>query len=161
MFKKYLYSCRRPIFFFIICTAFFTLSFILFRIPARAVIYPSLICAVFGIPMFIFGYFRKKRLHTDLEMIKKLPAAEIGGLPLAEYPEAEDYNEIISGLCDQIRLVENIYSKKEREAVDYYTVWVHQIKTQRAVRSVELQRKIVVGADRNFARFNGAARAAG
>lgn len=52
-----------------------------------------------------------------------------------------DYISMISTLADQLKKADGVFDSERRDMVDYYTAWVHQIKTPIAVMRLELQDK--------------------
>ncbi|MBS6196357.1 MAG: sensor histidine kinase [Clostridiales bacterium] len=62
------------------------------------------------------------------------------------FPEAEDlldtdYQKVIKNLCRQIDKLENESEKNQREMLEYYTMWGHQIKTPIAGMRLLLQQQ--------------------
>ncbi len=139
MIKKYLYYRRRVIFAFAAFAAVFAVSFILYRLPVRAVMYPAALCLVIAVLAAAADLIRVKRAHEKMENIKKLTYDMIGELPEPQSFSEEDYAEIVQLLKDNIREINDAGALKYRETVDYYTVWVHQIKTPIASMRLSLE----------------------
>lgn len=95
----------------------------------KAVAYAFLLCAFFTALFFVVGLVRYERRHVQLE--RMTPNAH---LSTADMPEAGDLIE-----RDYQVLVETLYAKVQENITkfdftqsqmnDYYTLWVHQIKT--------------------------------
>ena len=56
-----------------------------------------------------------------------LPAEEV--LPPTNDPIEREYGNIVRALCKKNRALEEGAERMQREGLDYYTLWVHQIKT--------------------------------
>ena len=114
-------------------------SFALYRLPLTAVVYPLLLCALFGMVYIVIDFVRVKRRHLRLAHIDGLSAALVDTLPSAESIADSDYAAIIELLKRGISSVEAESEARFRETVDYYTVWVHQIKTPISSMKLSLQ----------------------
>lgn len=129
LFLAYVRQHRKGILAFLLLCAVFSFSFFLYRFPLRAVLYPALICAVLGLVFLGVDFAQRKRRHRQLSEIKNLPAAMISSLPPAESIEEEDYQEIIRALQEEAAALTASAAARYHDLTEYYTVWVHQIKT--------------------------------
>lgn len=139
LFLKYLQQRRRIFIALLIFCTVFLLSFILYHLPLKAVIYPALLCALIGFLMLIFDFFKVRREHETLLRLKNISDAIVETLPPADSIKDGDYQRIIREMVHQHRLfcVENDH--KYADMIDYYTVWAHQIKTPIASMRLRLQ----------------------
>lgn len=108
----------------------FALIFYLYHLPIEAILYPTVICLLIG--CIFCGY---SMLHA-YEKHKKLVAMQaLHGNVMQELLEGnakieeEDYQRIIANLCQEMQLMEDKMTNSYQEMLDYFTVWVHQIKT--------------------------------
>ena len=114
---------------FIIFFAVFAVSFYLYKIPLSAVYYSSALC-FFAALIFSATDFKKyAKKHAQLETLKNSIAFSLNGLPECENDLDRDYNELIQILFDDKCRLVNKMNMKYSEMTDYYTIWVHQIKT--------------------------------
>ena len=135
---RYLYQ-RRVVFSAIaVVTLIFAVSFLLYRLPLGAIAYPALLCGIMGFALLVYDFIRVKKAHTRLVEICEMSSELIDSLPQADTILNEDYQEIIKSLQTEIRALENQSDLRYRETVDYYTVWVHQIKTPIAAMRLTL-----------------------
>jgi len=130
--------CRCILFYLIVCLVF-GVMFALYHLPVQAVIYPALLCALFATIWMIADVRREYHRHKILLDLKKLSAALMDKLPPARSIEAEDYQRIIRGLCEEQRALETQFSMRFSDMIDYYTLWAHQIKTPIAAMRLQLQ----------------------
>ncbi len=118
---------------------FFTASFYLYRLPLAAVFYPYLVCIVVGVvfSVFDFRYFLKR--HHELERLKQNIdiTNEISFAPQSLLEK--DCVEIMGTLLEQRRQMQDGFFAKYNDMTQYYTVWVHQIKTPIAAMRLMLQ----------------------
>lgn len=116
-----------------VCAAFMLLyasSYLLFDMPAIAVLYPLVMCAVLGVIVVIFDFVFYYRKH------KRLLAEDI---PSPRNQIEEDYQKIIEKLKEESKIKEMTASENYNDMIEYYTVWAHQIKTPIAAMRLNLQ----------------------
>ncbi len=139
LFWSYIKQHRKGIIALVLFCAVFFVTFLLYHLPLKAVLYPSVLCIILGLVFVAIDFSRVKQKHKQLSEIKKLSAAMISSLPDIESVEDRDYQEIIKDLKTETARIETITSARYRDMVDYYTVWVHQIKTPIASMRLTLQ----------------------
>ncbi len=137
--KLYLRSHRLGIGLFFLFAGIFALSFVLYRLPFAAVLYPTLLCLFFGGIVLLLSGLRERKKHRMLQRTGEMTAAMIAALPPCETPAEADYQKIISALCAECAALEQRDAAEFADMVDYYTVWVHQIKTPIAAMRLMLQ----------------------
>ena len=139
LFFKYLKERRAMIVAFLLFIAIFSVSFVLYRLPIEAVGYPAVLCAVLGAGLIALDFVRVARRHRVFRKMSELSADMLSDLPDPETIEGEDYQEMITKLRSEIQALEEQSSMRYRDMTDYYTVWVHQIKTPIASMRLTLQ----------------------
>lgn len=117
----------------------FTVTFMLYRLPVEAVLYPTGLCAVLGIILILVDFRRVKRKHELLESIQTITDAITGMMPQIDGMEDEDYQQIVRLLCDEHSRYRTETNCKYTDMIDYYTVWAHKIKTPIASMRLHLQ----------------------
>lgn len=90
-FYSYLASHKNVIRTFVVIVAVFSCSFLLYRLPVRAVIYPSVLSLLAGCAIFWFDYNKALRKHKELERMSRLSAELIESFPCKTTYEDEDY----------------------------------------------------------------------
>lgn len=145
--KSYFKYRKTGIIVFLVFSFIFLTSFLLYRLPVLAVLYPAVICCIVGIGIFIFDLKKVFNKHKELMRIKTLSATLINSFPNTDEISEEDYIDIINMLCDEYRQLISEMDKKYWNMVDYYTIWAHQIKTPIASMKLNLQNE-----DTDFAR---------
>ena len=118
----------------------FAVIFYLYNLPLTAVLYPTACSLVFLLILFIISGSIKKAKHNKLSHIAKLPAVSVSEqLPAPASTLEEDYNRIVNNVIDELSGMITGYEKKMRDTTDYYSTWVHQIKTPIASMRLNLQ----------------------
>lgn len=129
LFQAYIKQHRKGIFALILFCAVFSLCFILYKLPMKAILYPTLMCTVLGLVFIGMDFSQKVRKHRQLSEMKKLTAAMISSMPPIESMEDNDYQEVIKALQEEIANLSTAASVRYQNLSEYYTAWVHQIKT--------------------------------
>lgn len=117
----------------------FGVTFALYHLPIKAVIYPCVLCALLGLGAVIFDFQQVKRRHEILEKIQSITDVITETLPETQGVEDEDYQTIIRLIWQEHMDYCTKANRKYMDMVDYYTVWVHQIKTPIASMRLHLQ----------------------
>ncbi len=136
--RTYLRQRRRVLGAFALFAGIFAISFALYRLPLRAVLYPAMLCALAGAILAGMDARRLWRRHAHL---KRLQAASLlpEQLPEAQTLEESDYQALILQMCGERRAQEARMEERYAEMAGYYTLWAHQIKTPIAAMRLRLQ----------------------
>ena len=130
-----------PIAVFFCFFALLAISFALYGLPLEAVLYPVVLCTVLGLVCLIYRYVVFARRHREITELGNLAGALTD---IAFHPHTlieEDYCGIIDELIKQNRKTEEDIREEAAGLMDYYTLWVHQIKTPIASMRLRLQRE--------------------
>lgn len=114
-------------------------SFALYHLPIEAVVYPTLLCMLLGIAVMIIDFLRVKRKHELLKRIESVTEAFTSVFPTEGNIDDEDYQCIIGRICEEYNQYRADNIQRYSDMMDYYTVWVHQIKTPIASMRLTLQ----------------------
>lgn len=136
---SYFKQCKNSIIIFILFSVVFLFSFILYGIPAGAVVYPALLCAFFGAVFMFFDFRKIKRKHKTLAELYKYTENITDHFPDAITIDDKDYQELINLLVENEKQRNTDMNIKYSDMVDYYTLWAHQIKTPIAAMKLNLQ----------------------
>lgn len=139
LWMKYMKQRRRGILTGVLFCVIFTISFVLYQLPVKAVWYPAALCLFLGILFVILDFRRMKQKHDLLTGIQELTDLITGTLPAVDGIEDEDYQTIIQMFQREHGKVITDNQRAYSEMVDYYTIWAHQIKTPIASMRLTLQ----------------------
>lgn len=139
MFLSYLKRHYKIILLFLWFSLIFALIFSLYDLPMEAVLYSSVLCMVFGIVIFIISYIKYASRHKDLSELRRNITVSLDGLPEPRGLLEEDYQELIKILKDYSVRTGAKADVERQEILDYYTLWVHQIKTPISAMRLLLQ----------------------
>lgn len=138
---SYLRDNLKIIIFLIILLIIYLIVFFLYYLPLEPILYGMIlflvVCIICG--TFDFFYYRKK--HLELIMMKKNCIYSIFDLQESKCLIEKDYEDIIKVLFDKTVKVTEKGEMDKKDIIDYYTLWVHQIKTPIAAMNILLQRE--------------------
>ena len=124
---------------FALFAAIFFSVFALYGLPLGAVIYPALLFAVLGGGLALLDIRREKQRRARMRRLLQLPAALMRDFPVPRSAAEEDDLRLIQALRQEAAQAREEAQAREREAADYYTAWVHQVKTPLAALRLLLQ----------------------
>ena len=124
---------------FALFAAIYMLVFTLYGLPMDATLYPLGLCLSIGLIVLVWDYRQVSRQHKMLSAIQSMTDAVTIALPAADRIADCDYQRIIHLLCQEQSQRDSDMTLRYQEMIDYYTVWVHQIKTPIASMRLNLQ----------------------
>ncbi len=132
---SYIKEKRRALAGFLLFGGIFAVSFLLYRLPLMAVIYPAMLCLGLGGLWATADFIRLWRKNCHLSQTEALTAP----LPEPQTVSEEQYLRMIRQLRQQVRELETRSDSQRREMADQYTLWAHQIKTPIASMRLQLE----------------------
>lgn len=119
--------------------AVFAVVLFLSGLPAEPVRYAALLCAVGGVVCALPGYLQYRRRYKAAELaLQGLPeAVDRLRAPLGAVEEA--YDAALRRLCAMLAKSETDRQRQRIESADYFTMWIHQIKTPIAAMQLILR----------------------
>lgn len=136
---KYLKIYAKSIIIFLNFLFIFCITLYLYQEPIELIFYALILCLAVGILMIIIDIISLIKKHNQLIGIKKQNNLNLEYLPVPKNLIEEDYQELIKKLYDEKIVLEKIILEQRKEMLDYYTLWVHQIKTPIAALKILLQ----------------------
>ncbi len=117
----------------------FFISFSLYHLPLKAVLYPAFLCMALGVALLLADAGRIRKKRREICEIKRMEDILEERFPKPESPLEKEYQELIYLLNQTHREMKEMEERRFQDMVDYYTVWVHQIKTPIASMKLHLQ----------------------
>lgn len=123
------------------CLLFLTFLavYMLYDVPWAAQRYALVLCAFWGILALILGFLGYRARHRALEATLKNLAASVDGLPEPWDLVEADYQQLLRALQRDKNQALAAGERQLRDLTDYYTLWVHQIKTPISAMRLLLQ----------------------
>lgn len=111
----------------------------LYQVPLDGLLYDLILVLVIGLVFLFYGFYRYSKKVRELENYKKfLPNEFLPPLHQGLLYEAE-YRDILETLLKDYQRAQSIAENKQTELLDYYSMWVHQIKTPIAAMRLSLE----------------------
>lgn len=139
IFLSYLGCHRFTLLLFGLFAGIFAAVFSLYSMKPEPVVYSVVLCLFSGAILTLLRFPRYLRLHRKLNVIKDSILLMVKQLPEPSGLIEKDYQELLLSL-------NQLYSRKitdsdmaRNDLTDYYTTWVHQIKTPIAAMRLLLQ----------------------
>ena len=142
--RSYLRQYRWGIILYAIFCGIFTACFCLYRLPLRAVAYPAGLCVLLGTGALTADFLRTRAKHRTMIVLEQNCAALLSDLPQPETIAEADCQRLLLSLREQMLAAQNSAANQYRDMMEYYTVWVHQIKTPIASMRLTLQNEDTV-----------------
>ncbi len=138
-FFAYLKQRKALFIIFLLIISIFSVSYYLYHLPLGAVLYPTAICTFIGGVILFADYKKELKKHHELLKMQRLSAELMEYFPKSTTVEDEDYQKIIDLLKEEYAQKSTQMNIRISNMNDYYTAWVHQIKTPIASMSLKLQ----------------------
>lgn len=122
----------------IMVAVIFAIAF-LYRLPLEPIVYAAVILAFVGILAFVIYCMTENQKAIKRKYILKGVETQWVNLSEAKTLEEEDYQEMVRTLGHKIDELTTDFETEKHDMVDYYTTWVHQIKTPIAVIRMRLE----------------------
>lgn len=127
--------------FLVLAISIFALVFSMYDIKLEAILYASMLCLTAGLlfeGIHLIFYLRR---HTEQQKrLQGLPVFYSELLPPRTLAE-QDLQEMVQKLGEQYTAVTTDWQRQQKESLDYYSAWVHQIKTPISSMKMILQQE--------------------
>lgn len=124
---------------FLACAGIFALVFSLYDLELEAVLYAGGLCLLLLLAVLAADFCRSlARCRRYEEIFRNLPLLP-EDLPAARTVEEADLQEILKELGRRMEAALTEWENWRQESMDYYTTWVHQIKTPISVMRMTLE----------------------
>lgn len=115
--------------FCLLCAVIMGVVLTLYNLPAEPVIYGAILCTVAGAASFFYGHYCFVKKIKDLEFLKENLLVNLDEMPGPADRCEILYQEMLEELNIKRKRAEAGKLRFYGELTDYYTMWVHQIKT--------------------------------
>lgn len=126
---KYIRDHIRGVLLFAAFAAIFTTVFSLYNLEIEAVLYAAALCALFGgVALSVNFHFYLKKHRERVRILENVQILS-GELTKPETLGEEDLQAMVRKLVSLLSESETARAADLKDSMDYYTTWVHQIKT--------------------------------
>lgn len=124
---------------FLLYIGIFIGIFSLYNLETEAVLYAAALCLLFTAVLLALRFQAYRNRHQERQRILTNVEILLEQLPEPENMEEADYQEMLRKLKTVFDQNLTAWQNERRESMDYYTTWVHQIKTPISVMRMNLQ----------------------
>lgn len=124
---------------FVIYVGIFASIFFLYDLEVEAVLYAAGLCILLTLVVLAVQYHWYWKNHHERQRILENIQILSDKLPKPKTLAEADYEGMVEALSHACNANLTAWQKERQENMDYYTVWVHQIKTPISVMRMTLQ----------------------
>ncbi len=139
IFASYLYDHKKSILLWLLFGALNVFLGFLYRIPMERALFWLILCGFIGVVAGAYDFLGYYRNHREMTLFQKQIHVAIDQLPAPKNLPERDYHNLLKQTSCNLRRMEDAARKNEQDMLDYYTLWVHQIKTPIAALRLILQ----------------------
>ena len=146
--KSYLKKNIKVYILFVVFIFIFFIMFYLYNLPLEALIYTGGFCFLAAIVASFSDFVNYRESYKKLKFLEKNILNDLEDLPKSLDIRIDYYHKIIEKLYEELEKLTQENRQKNTDMVDYYSMWVHQIKTPIAAMNFlldneEIDRKIL------------------
>lgn len=128
-FRAYFYENIRWLAVILFIALVMTATMLLNRIPLYEIGYGMLLCAFVTVVAILVGYGRHRDSFRQLEQMQENIAAIPCDMKTPEYMYERQYQECIRAIASEKDRLQKEMRSRQQDLAEYYSMWVHQIKT--------------------------------
>ena len=127
--KSYLKKNIKVYILFVVFIAIFFIMFYLYNLPLEALIYTGSFCFFVALIASFSDFVNYRESYKKLKFLEKNILNDLEDLPKSLDIRIDYYHKIIEKLYEELEKLTQENRQKNTDMVDYYSMWVHQIKT--------------------------------
>ncbi len=138
--KSFLLSKRTQLLLLLLFLFIFSCTAILYNLPLEPIVYAGALCCAAALFCLTIQYYRFRQRHMRLYQLSAQITDTVSDmLPEPSSLLEQDYQQIIHRLLLQNQQLLTQWTADRTQSIEYYTAWVHQIKTPITVMRMLLQ----------------------
>lgn len=127
--KSYLKKNIKVYILFVVFIFIFFIMFYLYNLPLEALIYTGSFCFLAALVASFSDFVNYRESYKKLKFLEKNILNDLEDLPKSLDIRIDYYHKIIEKLYEELEKLTQENRQKNTDMVDYYSMWVHQIKT--------------------------------
>ena len=127
--KSYLKKNIKVYILFVVFITIFFIMFYLYNLPLEALIYTGSFCFLASLIASFSDFVNYRESYKKLKFLEKNILNDLEDLPKSLDIRIDYYHKIIEKLYEELEKSTQENRQKNIDMVDYYSIWVHQIKT--------------------------------
>lgn len=139
MLGEYIKLHRKVIVVYFLFALIFTVLFAMWKLPVAPVLYGTALGMFAAVIIWFRDYMDFCRKHRELSSLVEEIKVTDSHFPRADGLIERDYQAVLRSLYEDKQQITNQMNYQYRDMMEYYTIWVHQIKTPIAAMRLQLQ----------------------
>ena len=127
--KSYLKKNIKVYILFVVFIAIFFIMFYLYNLPLEALIYTGSFCFLVSLIASFLDFVNYRESYKKLKFLEENILNDLEDLPKSLDIRIDYYHKIIEKLYEELEKLTQKNRQKNTDMDDYYSMWVHQIKT--------------------------------
>ena len=127
--KSYLKKNIKVYILFVVFITIFFIMFYLYNLPLEALIYTGSFCFLVALVASFLDFVNYRESYKKLKFLEENILNDLEDLPKSLDIRIDYYHKIIEKLYEELEKLAQENRQKNTDMVDYYSMWVHQIKT--------------------------------
>ena len=127
--RGYIKQNIKVIFLIIVFALVFGIVFSLYDLEIEAIYYSVMLCSFIGLIYICINFINYYKKHIQLYKLQNEISISSENLPSPKTLMEEDYTNLILNLNKEYKTYISKSDIAKSDMIDYYTMWVHQIKT--------------------------------
>ena len=127
--RVYIKRKIKAVFLFIVFALVFGIVFSLYDLEIEAIYYSVMLCSFIGLIYICINFINYYKKHIQLYKLQNEISISLENLPSPKTLMEEDYTNLILTLNKEYKTYISKSDIAKSDMIDYYTMWVHQIKT--------------------------------
>ena len=127
--KSYLKKNIKVYILFVVFIAIFFIMFYLYNLPLEALIYTGSFCFLAALVASFLDFVNYRESYKKLKFLEENILNDLEDLPKSLDIRIDYYHKIIEKLYEELEKLTQKNRQKNTDMDDYYSMWVHQIKT--------------------------------
>ncbi len=129
VFCAYIKQYIKVLLLFIVFALVFCIVFSLYNLETEAIYYSIILCTFIGLIYICINFINYYKKHIQLYKLQNEISISLENLPSPKTLMEEDYTNLILNLNKEYKTYISKSDIAKSDMIDYYTMWVHQIKT--------------------------------
>ena len=139
MLGKYIKLHRKVVVVYFLFALIFTALFAMWKLPVAPVLYGTALGMFAAVIIWFRDYMDFCRKHRELSSLVEEIKITDSHFPRADGLIEHDYQAVLRSIYEDRQQITNQMNYQYRDMMEYYTTWVHQIKTPIASMRLQLQ----------------------
>ena len=127
--KSYLKKNVKVYILFVVFILIFFIMFYLYNLPLEALVYTGSFCFLTALIASFLDFINYRESYKKLKFLEKNILNDLEALPKSLDIRVDYYRNIIEKLYEELEKLAQENRQKNTDMIDYYSMWVHQIKT--------------------------------